>query len=240
MDERERRERAIEAEPLAPGLIHEMRHPLMGVLAGLELVARRMPAVAGLHEWTIVTEQARRLEELFRTYHELFAGAPPRPQPFPVDETVKRAVSLLNLRLRKLGDRFALHPGKAPVLALGGAPPLVHAVTNLLSNALDAVEESGGSGRVEVRIVRGTDRVEVRISDQGSGISPEARPRLFQPRFTTKPPDKGTGLGLYLARAAMERAGGAVRLVDDEDPARARWARTEFAIELPSWGEARP
>src|SRR5712691_5057625 len=141
MDERERRERAIEAEPLAPGLIHEMRHPLMGVLAGLELVARRMPAVAGLHEWTIVTEQARRLEELFRTYHELFAGTPPRPQPFPVDETVKRAVSLLNLRLRKLGDRFALHPGKAPVLALGGAPPLVHAVTNLLSNALDAVEE---------------------------------------------------------------------------------------------------
>src|SRR5262245_56911096 len=193
MDERERLQRATELEPLAPGFIHEMRHPLMGVLAGLELVARRLHAVAGLREWTIVTDQAKRLEELFRTYYDLFAGAPQKPRPVAVDETVKRAVSLLHLRLRKLGDRFSLSSSSGPVLALGGGPPLLHAVTNLLSNALDALDDGGGSGRLEIRIVRAANEVEVRVSDQGSGIPAAARARLFEPRFTTKPPDKGSG-----------------------------------------------
>jgi len=238
MDDREGREKASEVEPLTPGLLHEMRHPLMGVLAGLELVARRMPAVTALHEWQIALEQAKRLDELFRTYRDLFAGAPPKPEPFAVDETVKRVVSLLSLRLRKLGDRFSLDAGAAPVRAMGGAPALVHALTNLIANALDALEEKGGTGRLQVRIVRANGRVEVRVSDEGGGIPPEVRTRLFHPRFTTKPKEKGTGLGLYLARTVIERAGGAVRLVEDGDPFRSPWARTEFCIELPACAKA--
>jgi signal transduction histidine kinase len=236
MNEPHDRELTEEAEPLAPGLIHEMRHPLMGILAGLELLARRIPSVSGTQEWQLLNEQAARMDELLRTYQELFAGGPVERIAFAVDETVRRAVSLLSPRIRKLGARFSLDAD--PAVALGTPPLLVHAVTNLLVNALDAVDERGAAGRVQVRVLAVPARVQVRVSDEGTGISDAIRPHLFRPRFTTKPQGKGTGLGLHLARTAMERSGGDLQLVEATDPARASWARTEFAISLPSAGGA--
>jgi signal transduction histidine kinase len=223
-----------EAEALAPGLIHEMRHPLMGILGGLEMLARRIPAVAGTQEWQLLGEQAARMEELLRTYQELFAGTAVQRGPFSVDQTVRRAVSLLSPRVRKLGAHFSMET--PPALALGVAPLLLHAVTNLVVNALDAVDERGAPARVQVRVVPGAAEVQVRVSDEGAGVAESARPFLFQPRFTTKPKGKGTGLGLHIARTAMERSGGGLRLVDPPDPERAAWARTEFAISLPAAG----
>ena len=213
---------------LAPGLIHEMRHPLMGILAGLELLQRKLGAEgAALPELQMVSAQAQRLNEMLRNWEELVGGGFVQA-PFPVPETVKRAVDLMSWRLRKLGDRFALQAPQAPLWAVGAPNAVVHALTNLLANALDAVE--GEAGRVQVRIVPGGEGVEVRVSDEGCGIPDALRARLFSPRFTTKPPGRGTGLGLHLARSMMERAGGKVWLVDDGDPNRAQWARTEFAI----------
>lgn len=234
MDDIDRRELIEEAEHLAPGLIHEMRQPLMGILGALEMLARRMPAMVASPEWRMLAEQASRLEELFRTYQTLFSGAAVASAPFAVDETVRRAVSLLGPRLRKLGDRFSLHAVEGPVLGLGTPPALVHAVTNLLVNALDAVEDQAKDGRVHVRVLPCAERIEVRVSDEGSGIPAEIRPLIFLPRFTTKPEGRGTGLGLHLARTVMLRSGGAVRLVDDSDPSRISWAHTEFAIDVPS------
>ena len=237
MDEREQ-QLIEEAQTLAPGLIHEMRHPLMGIIAGLELLARRIPAVTGVQEWQLLQEQAGRMDELLRTYQDLFAGASVQRAPFPVDETVRRAVSLLSPRIRKLGPRFTLESAPGPVVAIGTPPLLVHAVTNLLVNALDAVDERGGPGRVQIRVLPLDARVQVRVSDEGTGIAEEIRPLIFRPRFTTKPPSKGTGLGLHLTRAAMERAGGEVHLVEANDPQRISWARTEFALSLPAPGGA--
>lgn len=213
---------------LAPGLIHELRHPLMGILSGLELAQRKLGAeAAALPELQLVVAQAQRMHEMIRTWEELINGGFART-PFPVPDTVRRAVDLMAWRLRKLGGRFGLEAPPTPVWAMGAPNAVVHAVTNLIANALDAVE--GESGRVQVRIMPGDSSVEVRVSDEGCGIPADVRSQLFTPRFTTKPPGRGTGLGLHLARSMMERAGGKVWLVDDADPHRVQWARTEFAI----------
>jgi signal transduction histidine kinase len=75
--------------------------------------------------------------------------------------------------------------------------------------------------------------VEVRVSDEGVGIPEENRGRIFEPRFTTKPVRRGSGLGLHVARRLMSRYGGEVFLVNEEDPARLPWAVTEFCIAVP-------
>jgi len=88
---------------------------------------------------------------------------------------------------------------------------------------------------VEVRVLRAPGeegRTQVRVVDEGIGIPPAARRRLFTPRFTTKPRGKGTGLGLAISRRMLRAAGGEVRLAREDDPARRPWATTELVVDL--------
>jgi signal transduction histidine kinase len=229
MDDAQDEEQLQESSLLGPGLIHEMRHPLMGIKAGLQLLTQQVgPAVVQLEDWQMVSAQVARLEELFRTYQELFTPQL-RKSTFELAPVVQRAIDLLAWRLRRLGARFVWQRG-LPQQGSGSPQAVLHSTTNLLMNALDAVEEAGINGRVAVRLLENPG--EIRISDEGTGIPADVAAHIFQPRFTTKPLGKGTGLGLHIARQAMQRAGGDVLLVDDGDARRLPWARTEFAILL--------
>ena len=216
-----------EAELLGPGLIHEMLHTLMGIKAALELLARKTGAGQS-DEFRLIAQQVARLEELFRTWQDLFLPQRVPPASFAVEPVVQRSVDLVAHRLRKLGRRFVFQPG-GPTYGHGRAQAVLHAVTNLLVNAAEAVAETG---RVQIRVVSGETGPEVRVSDDGAGIAEEDLPRLFSPRFTTKPDGRGSGLGLHLARTLMERSGGGVELVPPDDAQRLPWARTEFAVRI--------
>jgi CheY-like chemotaxis protein len=85
-------------------------------------------------------------------------------------------------------------------------------VVNVLVNAVDAAEGAGDAARVQVRIVVGDKHVEVRVSDEGHGVPHALRPRLFEPRFTTKEPGKGTGLGLATVHSTVRESGGFVAI----------------------------
>ncbi|HZX96123.1 MAG TPA: HAMP domain-containing sensor histidine kinase [Myxococcales bacterium] len=219
---------APDSELLGPGLVHEMRQPLLGIKAGLELIARRLGSqLTSLDDWEMVRGQVARLEELFRSYQQLFtpdAGAPSR---FAVEPVVQRAVDLLTWRVRRLGARFSWEQ-TGTHLAHGSPNALLHALVNLLANALDAVE--GGAGRVAVRVL--ADPLQIRVSDDGTGIAAADAAHIFEARFTTKAAGEGSGLGLPIAQKAMQRAGGDVRLIDVKDPRRLSWAKTEFAVEV--------
>lgn len=236
---------AGEAGLLAPGLVHEMRQPLTGVDAGLKLIAKELgAAVTGLEAWPLVVSQVTRLDETLRTYHDLMDPRREPDHPFAVEPIVRRAVDLLRFRLRRLGDRFSVTVEDAVPDAHGTPGALLHAATNLLVNAVDAIEDAGGSGRVEIRIRRtggAPPRAQVRVADEGVGVPRSLRDRLFEPRVTTKAPGRGSGLGLAIARHMMRNARGEVCLVPDDDPDRRAWARTEFAIDLAAGeGDAAP
>ncbi len=109
-----------------------------------------------------------------------------------------------------------------PVCAHGGE--LNQVWTNLLDNAIDAVE---GDGRVNVRVVREGDQVMVEISDDGPGIPQEIQDRVFEPFFTTKEVGKGTGLGLDISyRVVVEKLGGDIRVSSEPGD-------TRFEVRLP-------
>nr|WP_203633849.1 ATP-binding protein [Streptomyces sp. SID10815] len=71
--------------------------------------------------------------------------------------------------------------------------------TNLIDNAVAAVEDAGGEGTLTVRTARHDDRLLVEFRDTGPGVPPEIRDRVFDPFFTTKPVGQGTGLGLDIS-----------------------------------------
>jgi signal transduction histidine kinase len=75
---------------------------------------------------------------------------------------------------------------------------------NLLKNAADALDETGGTVRIHVASSPERRSVEVSVADNGPGIDAELRSRIFDPFFTTKPAGRGTGLGLAICRRIAE------------------------------------
>ena len=95
--------------------------------------------------------------------------------------------------------------------------------TNLIDNAIDALE---GSGTISLSSRRDADRVVVEIADDGSGIPEEAMARVFEPFFTTKEVGKGTGLGLDIAQRIVNKHRG--ELTVESGP-----GDTRFTVRLP-------
>jgi len=107
------------------------------------------------------------------------------------------------------------------------------AVLNLIINAAHAVGDvvaatPGAMGIIRVSTRRDGDTAEVRVTDTGTGIAPENRPRLFEPFFTTKPVGKGTGQGLSIVYASIvKQHGGTVSF--ETEPGRG----TTFILRVP-------
>lgn len=126
------------------------------------------------------------------------------------------------------------HPGAPPVRwaladdlqVAGDEQTLLPALVNVIGNAFDAV-----TGRPAPRVsiaARAIDeaRAEIRVLDNGPGVAPAVRDQVFTPFFTTKRPGTGVGLGLAIARDAIEHVGGTIALGVPKDGA-------EFVIHLP-------
>jgi two-component system NtrC family sensor kinase len=87
---------------------------------------------------------------------------------------------------------------------------LQQVLLNLVNNALDAMEKTGG--RLSIHAGLEEDTLILEVSDTGPGIPKEDLPRLFDPFFTTKPVGKGTGLGLSICYGIIKRIGGGIRV----------------------------
>ena len=91
---------------------------------------------------------------------------------------------------------------------------LFQIVLNIVHNAIQAVDPEGGEVRIES--ARAGDRVELRVADNGCGISTENLSRIFDPFFTTKPPGSGTGLGLSIVQELVHAQQGTVGVQSEE------------------------
>jgi len=108
---------------------------------------------------------------------------------------------------------------------------LQQVLVNLLNNAIDAVIARHGSSGGVIRIESGSaenGQVEIKIRDNGSGISSENLKKVFTPFFTTKPVGKGTGLGLSVCYGIINKMGGGITVASQEN------VGTAFSIRLPS------
>lgn len=88
---------------------------------------------------------------------------------------------------------------RPPLQATVDEEKIRRVLMNLLMNAADAVN---GNGLIEVEVSAAGPDMEIRVSDNGCGLSPEEQARIFEPFFTTK--EKGTGLGLAIAKKLLK------------------------------------
>ncbi len=100
---------------------------------------------------------------------------------------------------------------------------------NLVGNAADAIRSfrDAKDGRITIHIRQANDAFVVEIADNGGGMTPQTEARLFEPYFTTKGPESGTGLGLVVVKQILESFGGHIELSTTKDEG------TTFRVSLP-------
>jgi two-component system sensor histidine kinase RegB len=210
-----RQEKLASLATLAAGTAHELATPL----STIALVARELDHElsdvskldAARSDAKLIREQVQRCRAILDRMSIRggeFAGE--RPTRVELQSVVKEALSDLS---DKPPIRVEL-PERADACTLD-APPRALAVTlqNLLKNAQDASEEKGREVVLSAKLVDSKVRIEVR--DQGVGMPREILERIGEPFFTTKPPGRGMGLGVFVSRAMIEGLGGHLSIVSD-------------------------
>lgn len=218
---------------LTAGVAHEINNPLTIIAGYVEMLQDQL--AAGQVEPTALGEAVAGINDAYDRVSRIVAslrnfarqdGA--KPEPVDFDAVLRDTVELVQAVFARKQVAIQLRLGPERKMVLGSVTHLQQVLMNLLSNARDAVLEVD-PGRREILMasrVEG-DRIVLVVSDQGTGIAPEALPRLFDPFFTTKRPGQGTGMGLSITRDLLEQMGGTLQ-VDS------RWgAGTRATVGLP-------
>jgi signal transduction histidine kinase len=209
-----RRERLAALGEMAAGVAHEIRNPLSGIRLFASLLGRDLQSQPSeLRMVEKISKCVGALDEIVSDI--LHFGRPTTPNPSPVElgPVVREAVELASSRVRDAAVRFDVGAEVDDVEVISDASLLQRALINLLINAAEAAIPVRGKSRdgvVGVHVDHNTtDRIAIRIEDNGPGISADLMDRIFNPFFTTK--DKGTGLGLAIVHQIAETLGGSIR-----------------------------
>ncbi|MFQ5904104.1 MAG: PAS domain-containing sensor histidine kinase, partial [Candidatus Binatia bacterium] len=212
---------------VARRIAHEIKNPLTPIQLSAERLRRRYAKLlegngAILDKCTsTIIQQVEELKNLVNEFSQ-FARLPAAElTPNDLNEIVKEALFLFKEGHK--GINFQFERRDLPPLELD-RDQIKRALINLLDNAVAAVEEEG-----EIKISTGYDLslgiVQLEVADDGCGLAPEVRARIFEPYFSTK--KDGTGLGLAIVSAIVADHRGYIRARPNEPKG------TRFIIELP-------
>ena len=188
----------------ANSIAHEVKNALNGLSMGLDLVVRRddRPEAAARRERVLneLRNEIHRLSDFTTQLMTFSRGIELRRARVDLIDFIPKVTSLYRDAAVELDADIDLDIPETPVL-IDADPTLLHAVIgNLTGNALDAATGPGGSPepRVEVHLRARAGLAEIRVTDNGPGVSATMRSRLFEPFQTEKA--NGVGIGLALAR----------------------------------------
>ncbi len=193
---------------VARRVAHEVKNPLAPIRAAVEtlrrLRARNDPAFDEYFDEATrtVLNEVHRIANIVTEFTRFARLPAPRPQEVDLMDLARDVVQL---QKANAGDaKIEIVVERVPPVVRADRDQVIQVLTNLVQNAVDAVEKRG-----HVKVTLGTDgkaHVSITVSDDGPGIAPEIAARLFEPYATTKA--HGTGLGLAIAqRIAIEHNG---------------------------------
>jgi two-component system, NtrC family, sensor kinase len=226
--------RLAELGRLAGGMAHEINTPLASIALRAESLLRsaqdpRLQAVDSFKNFPrylqAIDEEIFRCKKIINSVLDFSRARVPEVKPTDLNQVAHAAADLIEsqMRLKQVVLELQLTP-ELPMVPADEAQ-LRQAMVALLTNALDA---SAPGGRVAIA-TRATIEggAEIMVADEGTGIAPADREKIFSPFFTTKPVGQGTGLGLAICHGVVQSHGG--EIVVDSEPGRG----SQFTIVLP-------
>lgn len=209
---------------LTSGVAHEVKNPLNAMVLQLELLKTKLADQGArvMPQLEVLSAEIRRLDRVVKTFLDFTRPVELHPAATEIGSLIREVFTLAEPQARKNNVRLVFEPN-------GDLPPLrvdrdliKQALLNLVLNGCQAMP-SGGELKVKPHAT--ADRLELEIADQGVGISPEARQKIFSLYYTTKP--NGTGVGLAMAFRIIQLHNGSIDFSSEVNRG------TTFRVSLP-------
>lgn len=201
---------------LAAAVAHEINNPLAAIsglsqsMADLQATHRCGQEPSQCHP-EMLYEQARRVMEITRQISEFAVPQSAEPELLDLNSLIRNTARFVSFdrRFRQVDVVYNLDPQLPAVHAV--ADHLTQILMNLMINAADAMDhQDTPRPRIVLSTQQSEQAVTVTVSDNGSGMNTETLNRVFEEYFTTKPPGKGSGIGLAVSKSLIESAGGSI------------------------------
>ncbi|EPR42098.1 integral membrane sensor signal transduction histidine kinase [Desulfovibrio sp. X2] len=202
---------------LASGLAHEINNPLGVILCYAELLKKAVPEGQLGEDVEVILKHTRQAQHVLK---DLLSFARPKAstdQAVDLARAVRSIADVFRVQAERQGAAISVESdGDVPPVA-ADSQAIEHIMTNLIINALDALPEPGGRVRISVSHDAAAREAVVRVADDGPGIADEDRQYIFDPFYTTKEVNKGSGLGLSIVFGLMGELGGSVTAENGKD-----------------------
>jgi signal transduction histidine kinase/ActR/RegA family two-component response regulator len=220
---------------LVSGVAHELNNPLAGILGYAQLASRCEldPSVRRMVE--VILNQAERAGKIVQNFLSLAAKTEPKHVAFDLNDTVRNVMQLREYQENVENITITADLSEDLPYAWGDPHQLEQVFLNLIVNAEDAIADvQRRPGLIHIKTSSESGRLQVAISDNGSGIHARDMARIFDPFFTTKDRYRGTGLGLSICAEIVKDHGGELYAWSTYG------AGSTFTLELPVRHEIEP
>ena len=194
---------------LSSGIFHDLVNPLTAVAISFKQLQDSQNQNLQQAEQNLENglAAAKRMESFIKTVRKQLSHQETKTT-FSLNEEVHQAMQLFDYKARqaKVDLQFVR---QHEVQTFGNPLKFHQIIVNLISNAIDAYDgipqQEGKQHRVEIRLAQHNRIVRLEVQDWGAGIKPEILNKIFDPLFTTKDTDKGTGIGLTTTKHIVEK-----------------------------------
>ena len=218
---------------LLAGVSHELNNPLAVVVAQSTLLHEFAPDQQTKLRAEKVRAAAERCGRIVKSFLGMVRLHPTLPAETDLNDAVRAALEVTAYGARSTGINIDADFASGTMPVLADADHITQVAANFLINSQHALAAHNGDRRIMVRTFRLGDRkVGFAVEDTGPGIPAAIRHRIFDSYFTTKPVGVGTGIGLSISKAIVERHKGSIRF-EEVTPNGAR-----FVVELPAFAGA--
>jgi signal transduction histidine kinase len=213
--------------------VHDLGNPLTIVWGYVQLLAKKLEKsengaaqnASSVKELNIIEQNVRMCRELLTMWQSYGSVEASPHKTISVSDIVREVVKAVDAMAGQGGVELKSDVCEDPCTLLGDAVQVKRAIQNVMINAIQAAAEK--KGKVEIVCAQKDFYVDIRIDDNGSGITPAQMNKIFDPYFTTKQGKSGTGLGLYITKKVVEDHNGSIKV--DSTPQ----VGTTFTIRLP-------